>query len=247
MDKDRLYIGTSGFSYLHWENGVFYPKNLPKVKQLEYYSKFFNTVEMNYPFYRLPYSKSFSRWKKTVPKGFVFAVKVSRYITHIKKLYQSKTVWKTFLERSLHLKEKLGPFLFQFPSNFKATEENVKKLEDFLKIIKKNKLSYAFEFRHKTWSSKKIYSLLKKYKVSWVIADSPNYPKAELVTSDFVYIPLHGSKVIFSSNYTKKELNELAKKIKKWLKQDLDVYVYFNNDALGFAVKDAKILNRLLR
>ena len=174
----------------------------------------------------------------------MFAVKASRFITHIKRLKGVKTAWKTFLENALNLKEKLGPILFQFPPSFKATAENIKRLEDFLKILRGQ--ASAFEFRHKTWCDKKIYKLLKKYKAAWVIADSPRYPRADVVTTDFVYIRMHGSKVMFSSNYTKKELQDLAQKIKKWLKQGLAIYVYFNNDAYGYAVKNAKTLKELL-
>lgn len=125
----KLYVGTSGFSYSHWENGVFYPIGLPKTKQLEYYSKHFQTVELNSPCYRLPSVQNFLNWKNNVPQNFVFAVKVSRFITHIKKLKNVKTAWQTFLKRALCLEEKLGPFLFQFPPSFSATNENKKQLE----------------------------------------------------------------------------------------------------------------------
>jgi uncharacterized protein YecE (DUF72 family) len=98
------------------------------------------------------------------------------------------------------------------------------------------------EFRHKSWCDEKIYRLLKKYNVAWVIADSPRYPKAEVVTADFVYVRMHGSKILFGSKYTKKELKDLAQRIKKWQKQNLDVYCYFNNDAYGYAIENAKDL-----
>ncbi|GAH98521.1 unnamed protein product, partial [marine sediment metagenome] len=152
-----------------------------------------------------------------------------------------------FIKNALNLKEKLGPVLFQFPSSFKATEENVKRLEEFLKFIRKNtkKLRFAFEFRHKTWCEEKIYKLLKKHRVAWVITDSSSFPKAEKVTADFVYIRMHGSKVLFSSKYTKKELNDLTEKIKKW-KRNKDVFVYFNNDAHGHAIENAKTLRGFL-
>ncbi len=248
----KLYIGTSGYSYPHWENGVFYPKGLPKSGQLEYYAWHFNTVEMNYPFYRLPSSKSFSIWKETVPKDFVFAIKVSRYITHVKYLHRVKTAWKTFFKRALHLEQKLGPFLFQLPPSFKANKENIQRLEDFLKILRgrtssggptSKNLKFAFEFRHKTWCDKKIYDLLKKYKMAWVIANSPCYPRADVTTADFVYIRMHGGKVLYTSNYSEKELKDWAEKIKGYFKKGLDVYVYFNNDACGYAIDNAKSLS----
>ncbi len=269
----RVFIGTSGWIYSHWE-GIFYPENLPAENKLRYYSRHFKTVEINYSFYRLPKSSIYQKWYSETPDDFVFAVKASRFITHIKRLKEVnphtkrgqgakfdevsprygvgvKDAWKKFLENALNLKEKLGPILFQFPPSFQATEENIGRLENFLKFIclkwDFKYLRLAFEFRHRSWCDEKIYNLLKKYKVAWVIADSPFYPKSEIVTADFVYIRLHGSKILFASKYTKKELSSLAQKIKKWLKLDLDVYCYFNNDAQGYAVENAKELLKFCR
>ncbi len=255
-NKGKLYIGTSGYVYPHWEKGVFYPPNLPKTEQLRYCAQHFNTVELNYPFYRLPSVKSFSRWAESVPEGFVFSVKVSRYITHIKRLHNIKTAWNVFLKRALRLKEKLGPFLFQFPPSFRATEENIQRLENFLRYFHKtfhNKrtigalLKMAVEFRDETWRQEKIYKLLRECNAAWVVADSPDYPKAEVVTADFVYIRMHGGKVLYGSNYLKKELRELAEIINRWLDKKLNVYVYFNNDAAGYAPKNAKKLLKLVK
>ena len=251
MERGKLYIGTSGWVYSHWE-GVFYPQDLPLKDKLKYFSKHFKTAEINYSFYHLPRPTTYQKWYSETPEGFLFAVKASRFITHIKRLKGVKVAWKQFLDNAISLKEKLGPILFQFPPSFKATEENIKRLEDFLKILKTNSLKskvyslkFAMEFRHKSWCDKKIYQLLKKYKAAWVIADSPSYPKAEVVTADFVYIRMHGSKVLFTSNYTKKELNDLAQKVKKWLGQKKEVFVYFNNDAMGYAIENAKELLKL--
>jgi len=262
MPKGNLFIGTSGWVYSDWE-GIFYPKDLPAKDtpphqyiggggKLKYYSRYFKTVEINYSFYHLPRPSTYQNWYKQTPEDFLFSVKASRFITHIKRLLGVKEAWKVFLENALNLREKLGPILLQFPPSFRATEENIKRLDFFLKFIRENSCSnsrkfarYAFEFRHKSWCNKKIYKLLKKYNVAWVIADSPSYPKAEVVTADFVYIRMHGSKVLFASKYTKKELSSLAQKIKKWLKI-CDVYVYFNNDAYGYALENAKELLKLL-
>ena len=244
--QGKLYIGTSGWVYSHWQ-GIFYPKSLPSKNKLKYFSKHFKTTEINYSFYHLPRFSTYQNWHSQTPEDFLFSVKASRFITHIKRLKGVKTAWKTFLENTLHLKEKLGPILFQFPPSFKATKENIKRLEDFLRLITKNKLRYAFEFRHKTWYEKKVYKLLKKYRVALVIADSPRYPRADVITANFVYIRMHGSKVMFSSNYTKKELKDLSQTIRKWLKQRKDVFVYFNNDAYGYAIKNAKELLKFCR
>jgi len=250
----KLFIGTSGWVYSHWD-GIFYPEDLPSKDKLKHFSKFFKTTEINYSFYHLPRPSTYQNWYNQTPADFIFAVKASRFITHIKRLSGVKEAWKQFLENALYLKEKLGPILFQFPPSFRATSENIKRLEDFLKILRgrtsikggstSKNLKYAMEFRHKSWCDKKIYDLLKKYNVAWVIADSPRHPKAEEVTADLIYIRMHGSKLLFSSKYTKKELSSLSQKIKKWLKQNLDVYVYFNNDAYGYAIENAKELLKL--
>jgi uncharacterized protein YecE (DUF72 family) len=238
----KLFIGTSGWVYGHW-TGIFYPEDLPSKNKLKYFSQHFKTAEINYSFYHLPRPTTYQNWYNQTPEDFLFAVKTSRFITHIKRLSGVKKAWQQFIENALNLKEKLGPILFQFPPSFRATDENIKRLDDFLKLIKATRtVLAAFEFRHKSWCDGKIYNLLKKYDVAWVIADSPSYPKAEEVTADFVYIRMHGSKVLFSSKYTKKELSSLAQKIKKWLKQELSVFVYFNNDFAGYAVENAKTL-----
>jgi uncharacterized protein YecE (DUF72 family) len=243
MSKN-LYIGTSGWVYSHWDK-IFYPEDLPSKDKLKYFSKNFKTAEVNYSFYRLPKPSTYQKWYSESSADFIFAIKASRFITHVKRLKEVKEAWKNFIKNTLNLKEKLGPILFQFPANFKVNKENTERLEKFLQFINKRKLRYAFEFRHKSWYEKKFYNLFKKYKTAWVIADSSSYPKTEEVTSDFIYIRMHGSKVLFTSNYTKKELQKLAKKIKKWLKA-ADVYVYFNNDAMGYAVENAKMLKELL-
>ena len=243
----KLFIGTSGFSYPHWEKGVFYPENWPRSKKLEYYCQHFKTVELNNPFYRLPQKTAFLSWEKRAPEDFLFAVKVSRFISHVKKLADCQEPWKIFLERALNLKEKLGPFLFQLPPGWK---KDAKRLRDFIEMLKKNSpknLRFAFEFRNETWCDKEIYKILKEKNCAWVVVDSPHWPKREEITADFVYIRMHGSQVLFSSKYTKEELSSLAQKIKNWLEEKLDVYCYFNNDAHGYAIENARELLRICK
>ena len=244
----KLYIGTSGWVYPHWK-GIFYPKGLSAKNRLRYFSQQFKTVEVNYSFYHLPRSKTYQNWYKQTPKDFLFSVKASRFITHIKRLKNVSDSWEKFFNNALYLKEKLGLVLFQFPSSFRATDENITRLEGFLNVITADfkELShtsprYSFEFRDRSWITNRIYTLFRKYNIAWVIADSPFYPKSEVVTADFVYLRMHGSKIMFSSSYTKEELIILAEKIKEWLKNGLDVYCYFNNDAMGYAVENAKEL-----
>ncbi|MGB2762236.1 MAG: DUF72 domain-containing protein [Minisyncoccales bacterium] len=256
MKKGKLYIGTSGWVYPHWQ-GIFYPEDLSGKDKLKYFSQHFKTVEINYSFYHLPKPTTYQGWYKQTPKDFIFSVKASRFITHIKRLKNVKGAWKVFLENALNLKEKLGPILFQFPPNFSATDEDIKRLENFLKILGgstskggRASIKFAFEFRHPSYCDEKVYKLLKKYNCAWVISDSPSFPilqlssgqEAEQITADFIYIRMHGSKILFSSKYTAQELKNLVQKIKRWQKQVLDIYVYFNNDAFGYAVENAKTL-----
>jgi uncharacterized protein YecE (DUF72 family) len=243
----KVFIGTSGYTYPHWENGVFYPIGWPRSKQLEYYSKFFDTVELNNPFYRLPESKTFKNWSRRVPENFIFTVKVSRFITHVKKLKNCKGPWQIFLKRSIQLGQKLGPFLFQFPPNWKKDK---KRLEDFILLLQSldRKYRYVFEFRHPSWFDQEIYQLLKKFKnFSLCLADSPRWPLVEIVTGNFIYIRMHGGKILYGSKYSDQELKSWAKKIKKYQNQGLDCYIYFNNDAFGFAIENAKTLKKMVK
>lgn len=236
----KVFVGTSGWIYGHWD-GVFYPQGLPYKEKLEYFAKRFKTTEINYSFYHLPRPATFRNWARRVPQGFVFSVKASRFITHIKRLKGVKEPTDTFIKNAESLGKKLGPILFQFPPSFKA---DLKRLEAFLKILPK-KHRFAFEFRHPSWFCEEVYKLLKKYRTALCIADSPGYPKEIKATAGFVYIRMHGSKKLFSSEYTPKELQEWAGIIKAFLKQKKDVFVYFNNDAAGFAVKNATQLLKM--
>jgi uncharacterized protein YecE (DUF72 family) len=243
--KGKIYIGTSGWVYNDWI-GIFYPEDVPSKERLRFFSQRFRTAEVNYSFYHLPKPKTYENWYNQTPEKFVIAVKASRFITHIKRLREAKTAWTKFLENALHLKEKLGPILFQFPPSFRATGENVMSLEEFLKDMDKKNIRSAFEFRHESWCEDKVYEILQKNKVAWVIADSPRYPKAEVVTCDFVYIRMHGAEKLFSSKYSVEEIEDLAGKIKIWYSKGLDSYTYFNNDHHGYAIENATELLDLL-
>lgn len=236
-----LYIGTSGWSYIHWGKGIFYPKK----PNLFYYSKFFNSVEINYSFYHIPKTTTLEKWKKQTPEKFLFSIKVNRIITHLKRLKNSKIIFRKFFKICNVLEENLGPLLFQFPPSFKMNEEILK---DFLTFLRKNykKEKFVMEFRHHSWFKTKIYKILKKFNIALCLANSPYYPEVEKQTADFFYIRFHGSKNLFSSSYTKKELIYYAKIIKKHLKKG-PVFVYFNNDAKGFAVKNASELKKILK
>jgi uncharacterized protein YecE (DUF72 family) len=236
-----IFIGTSGYYYHHWI-GNFYPADLPVSKWLKYYSEFFNSVELNVSFYRLPSEKAFISWNQKVPLAFMYAVKGSRFITHSKKLNDVEDPVKIFFQRAKLLKNKLGIVLWQFPSNLHFDKL---KLENFLRLLQKYHEKNAFEFRHESWFNNECYKLLKSYGAALVISDSPNYPKHEILTADYTYVRFHGGKILYGSEYSKMELDQWAEKIEKW-KNVKNTYIYFNNDAYGFAVKNGQYLKEKL-
>lgn len=239
----KIFIGTSGWSYPHWIN-LFYPEEIPRGKWLEFYTKKFDTVELNASFYRLPRKITFENWRKRTPEGFIFSVKMSRYVSHIKKLSSPRESLSKFFDAILPLKEKIPVILIQLPPSLKFYEGIA---DEFLKELTKNDYGFTLECRNKTWFQDSAYKIFKKYKIALCIADTPQYPYAEEITSDFVYIRLHGHEILYGSNYTEKQLQEWAKKIRKWNKKGMNVYIYFDNDANAYAVHNALRLKEILR
>lgn len=237
----KLYIGTSGWSYKHWKE-VFYPSDLPHDKWLQYYAERFSTVEINNSFYRLPKRETFEAWRDRTPADFTFAVKASRYITHVKKLTGVEEASLRFFENAEGLGNKLGPILFQFPANWHA---NVQRLSDFVDFLP-GKYRYSFEFRHSSWFQNEIHSLLREKNIALCIADSPNWPTSFEITAPFTFIRLHGGRILYASEYSNQELLQWSKIITGFLDKKIDVFVYFNNDAYGYAVKNALQLREML-
>lgn len=248
MVKNKIFVGTSGYNYKHWSAGVFYPPKLSQRKWLEYYAKYFNTVELNVTFYRLPKKETFKNWYKRTPQQFLFVVKGNRFITHIKKLKDCEQPLKLFFDYAKELKEKLGPILWQLPPNFKADEERLEKFcQGLTKSVAVKNVPQIFEFRHPSWFCQKTYSMLKKYKFSLCIAHSNRWPRpGGMVTAGPVYLRFHGGEILYGSNYSDKELKTWAVKAKRWFETGKSIYAYFNNDAYGFAVKNALAFRRLL-
>lgn len=237
----NIYLGTSGWNYLDWKDR-FYPKGLSQDKWLDHYTNFFDTVELNVTFYRLVKKKIFRGWYDRTPKGFCFVAKGSRYITHIKRLKNCAEPLNLFIDSAKGLKEKLIAVLWQLPPGFK---KDLKRLEIFLKLVTKTRIPQVFEFRHLSWFDKEVYALLKKYNICLCIAHSGRYPCVKEITSDFTYLRFHGGKTLYGGNYSDKELKRWAKFIKDLKVKD--VFVFFNNDAHGFAVKNALRFKELLK
>ncbi len=238
--KTEIRIGTSGWLYFHWQ-GRFYPQDLPKTKWFEYFSKVFDTVELNNTFYHLPKPQTVKNWHKNSPEDFLFAVKASRFITHIKRLNDVEEPLKTFYKTVKNLKEKLGPILFQLPPSMK---QNIKLLETFLKLLPENPAT-VFEFRNDSWFNDKTYKLLEKYNAAFCIHDLSGCESPKFQTCETIYIRLHGTTGRYSGNYSDEQLAEWA----KWIREQKAkrVFVYFNNDYNAFAVNNAATLIKLLK
>lgn len=235
------YIGTSGWHYDHWRER-FYPKDLGKPKWLEFYSRSFDTVELNNSFYHLPSEKAFANWRDSTPENFRFAVKVSRFITHIKKLKDCEEPLANFLNRARLLEGKLGPLLYQLPPNL---HRNDGMLEAFLALLPGD-LSHVFEFRHESWHTGEVFSLLRRYNAGLCIYDMPDYTTPVEATGDFAYIRFHGSEHMYGGCYSDEELSNWAQRIAGLGSGVKSVYIYFNNDIEGFAVTNARTLHRML-
>ncbi len=243
----RLFIGTSGWNYYDWK-GPFYPLDLKPKEYLAYYAKYFLTTEVNYSFYHLPKPSTYQNWATQVPADFIFALKASRTITHIRRLKEVGDLWQQFLDNASVLGSKLGPILLQFPPSLR---KNIELLAAFLQTRDQperfKSCRLALEFRHESWFDRETCELLKKHGSALVIAHSQRYPQAPYVpTAHFVYVRLHGPGALFASPYSENQLLEWAAQVRSWLGAGKSVYVYFNNDFHGYALENARTLAQLI-
>jgi uncharacterized protein YecE (DUF72 family) len=240
----KTWIGCSGWNYDHWRNGAFYPPRCPPRRWLALYAERFDTVELNATFYRLPRRSAAERWAEETPDGFTFAVKVSRYVTHIKRLQEAGRHLDLLLERiePLVRARKLGPLLWQLPPTFRRDDERLASaLADFPRRFR-----HAIEFRHESWFAPEVMEMLRAHDVALVIADRPeirSFQTREL-TAGFVYLRFHHGRGR-RGNYSRSELHEWASGIRRWA-GDREVFAYFNNDWEAFAPDNAATLARLL-
>ncbi len=243
MDED-LRIGTSGWIYPHWR-GDYYPQDLPQKDWFGHYARDFDTVEINNTFYRLPEAKTFVHWGEVAPKGFLYTFKANRYITHLKRLKEPEASLEKFLDRIGGAGPALGPLLYQLPPRFPADSQ---RLENFLKALPRG-LIHVFEFRDASWHSDEIRTLLQRYGIAFCIHDhGQSGGSPEWVTSGAVYLRFHGSsEASYSGSYSDRFLSGQAGKIAGWLSAGKKVFVYFNNDIGGHAVRNALTLKVLCR
>jgi uncharacterized protein YecE (DUF72 family) len=235
-------IGCSGWHYPHWKN-ILYPERLPSRLWLERYAEVFDTVENNSAFYRLPTSSAVEGWVSQTPGGFLFAVKVSRYITHVKRLRDVAPARERLdgILRPLAEAGKLGPLLWQLPESFHRDDD---RLAEALRAIDRRRKN-AFELRHESWFCEPVYELLREHGAALVIADHPERPFQTLeLTASFVYLRLHLGRGSHGC-YTPAQIADWARQVQEWRKAN-EVFVYFNNDGHGCAVRNALALGREL-
>jgi uncharacterized protein YecE (DUF72 family) len=236
-------VGCSGWNYAHWRERV-YPEGCPPSRWLQHYATLFDTVEVNATFYRLPTEKSVARWVEQTPPGFCFAVKGSRYLTHIKRLTDLGGGLERFYERiePLARSPKLGPVLWQLPPNFRRDDD---RLASALVALPAGR--HGFEFRHESWFAAEVYDLLREHGAALVIGDRREVHAFQTheLTADFTFVRFHSGSRGRRGNYSERELEEWARRIEEW-RGTVDVYAYFNNDWEGFAVRNGRWLRRRL-
>jgi uncharacterized protein YecE (DUF72 family) len=241
----HIHIGTSGWSYQKWK-GLFYPQKLPSAKWLDYYTQFFSTTEINGSFYRLPSIETVEKWTALVPDNFLFCPKMSRYLTHMKKLREPEEPLERFFSVFEHMKRKMGPVLVQLPSMLKFHYDVA---EHFYRLLKFSYHPYEFvmEVRHPSWLGEESLTLMTAFSIGLVISQSGNvFPYSEMITAKNVYVRFHGPNELYASAYSDEMLQEFAGKFRQWVADGHEVWAYFNNDIHGYAPVDAQRLQQLV-
>ncbi len=233
---EKILVGTSGWHYDHWK-GPFYPQQARSDELLDFYTRRFSTVEINNSFYHLPSRKTFSAWRDATPPAFIFAVKASRYITHMKKLKDPEKALEKFFSCADGLGSKLGPILFQLPPRWKR---NAERMRDFLAALPENH-RYAFELRDPDWFHGEIFSLLEKHYCALCLFDFAGQKSPHRLTAEFAYIRLHGpSHQKYAGRYTKGQLRQWLRHAEKFIREGAkQVFIYFDNDQQGYAALNA--------
>lgn len=242
---DQLHIGTSGWSYKEWK-GIFYPEKLKPSAYLSYYSTVFDALEINTSFYHLPREQTVRNWGESVPDGFFICPKLSRVISHYKKLHDAAEPLCRFFDVFDILHSKLGPVLIQLPAQVRYQQDVA---ETFFGLISTQYKSYDFaiEIRHDSWLSKESIALLKQHNISLVIAQSGMpYPYHEFVTAQNIYLRFHGPEKLYASSYDDATLKAYAKKCQDWISAGHTIWAFFNNTMTGQAIDNAKRLKQLI-
>lgn len=239
---DRIHIGTSGWSYKHWRE-IFYPAEMKPADYITFYADHFSVSELNGSFYKLPTQKTVQKWVTMVPEGFLFCPKMSRYLSHMKKLHDPEEPLQRFFNIFEPIKEHLGPVLVQLPDNVKFNEEVVR---PFYELLQSDYAEYRFamEVRDESWFSNESLSLMRKHKVTLVFAQSEQFPYYEEITAKDIFVRFHGPGSLYSSSYPDETLKEYALKFGAWVRQGHHVWAFFNNDVGGHALHNGAKLKQ---
>ncbi len=227
-------IGCSGWQYDHWR-GSFYPADLPRDRWLEHYATRFDTVELNNSFYRLPAASAFAAWGRRVPADFRFAVKASRYLTHLRKLREPDEPLARLWSRAVQLEGRLGPMLYQLPPHW---QRNLERLDQFLALVPARR-AQAVEVRDPSWYDEAVYSALREHGVALCLHDMRGSASPDCQVGPFVYVRFHGAGRRYGGRYPDDVLDDWAARLRHWAAQGLDCWAYFNNDVGGHAPRDA--------
>ncbi|HEY3402255.1 MAG TPA: DUF72 domain-containing protein [Ohtaekwangia sp.] len=237
MKEGKIHIGTSGWSYKDWK-GIYYPKNLKSTEWLTFYSETFNITEINTSFYHLPKKQTVEGWVNKVPDDFLFCPKISRYLTHMKKLHEPEESLERFFDVFEPMQKKMGPVLIQLPPSLKFNPEVA---DHFFNLLKSTYHPYTFalEVRHNTWMTKESIDLMSLYHIAFVISQSGHgFPYAEHITAKDIYIRFHGPGKLYASLYSEEEMQKYANLFRSWQKEGHTLWIFFNNDFYGYAIKN---------
>jgi uncharacterized protein YecE (DUF72 family) len=238
----QIRIGTSGWVYKHWRH-IFYPDKLAARQWFSYYQRYFNTVEINYSFYRLPLAETFRNWQRQAAPGFLYAVKASRFLTHRKKLTNPEEPLDNIITRVRLLGSHHGPILYQLPPRWRC---DAPRLRDFIEMLPKD-LFHVFEFRDPRWYCDEVRHLLTRNRMSLCIHDSRVAPSPLWLTGPIVYLRFHSPiDPQYAGRYPRRHLAAWAEHIERMRQSGHDVYVYFNNDGGGHAVTNGRELQTML-
>lgn len=237
----RAHVGCSGWQYRHWR-GNFYPDTLPVNRWFEHYARIFDTVEINNSFYRLPPKQTMRNWRAQAPTGFIYAVKASRYLTHMRKLKDPAAPLALLFDRARMLGPHLGPVLYQLPPHWKPDYE---RLEEFLRAIPHD-VAQTIEFREASWYTQRTFDLLTRYGVALCLHDMAGSATARISVGPFIYVRFHGATAKYSGSYSEAQLDDWAAWLEAERARGCEVYAYFNNDVGGHAPRNALTLRTAL-
>lgn len=239
--KRQIRIGCSGWQYRHWR-GDFYPADLPSSRWFAHYALTFDTVEVNNSFYRLPPAETFAKWREQAPPHFLYAVKASRFLTHMKKLKEPVDPLGRFFDNAKHLRTRLGPVLYQLPTGWPL---DLDRLAEFLEALPR-RYRHVVEFREPSWYDERVYALLRRHDVALCLHDMHGSESGRMVVGPLIYVRFHFGTRRYGGRYADGRLDEWAGWLAQRSAEGLDVFAYFNNDTGGHAPRDAVRLRRRL-